>query len=57
MQILFQEIGLDYFVGILWSKVTRGAVCIYRGFHINSEKGWNKRLSYSFIKPSSHIRG
>jgi len=40
MQILFQEIGLDYFVEILWSSVTRGAVCIYRGFHIRiPEKG------------------
>jgi hypothetical protein len=40
MQILFQEIGPDYFVGILWSDVTRGAVYIYRGFHIRiPEKG------------------
>jgi len=40
MQVLFQEISLDYFVGILWPNVTRGAVCIYRSFHIRiPEKG------------------
>jgi hypothetical protein len=49
MQILFQEIGLDYFVGILWSNVPRGAVCVYRGFHIRipDKGGTNARLILS----------
>jgi hypothetical protein len=56
MQILFLEIRLDYFVGILWSNVIGGAVYIYRGFHIRIlEKGGTNACRILSVHPPATL--